>query len=73
MTKRDTDPKYLPEVKAAARYGVCTRTLLRWDDNPELGFPPCFMILGRRYREVDALDAWDRANSLKAAKSKRAA
>jgi hypothetical protein len=39
-----------PQV-AKKRYDVCTRTLSRWDEKPELGFPPPIYINGRRYRE----------------------
>jgi hypothetical protein len=50
----------LPDPKVAIRYGVVVRTLERWDQNPELGFPKPFRINRRRYRDVDQLDEWDR-------------
>jgi hypothetical protein len=51
----------IAESKTSKRYGVCTRTLDRWDDQPELGFPPPVWINGRKYRDTDRLDAFDQA------------
>jgi hypothetical protein len=52
---------HITESKTAKRYGVCTRTLDRWDAKPELGFPPVVWINGRRYRDTDKLDEFDAA------------
>jgi hypothetical protein len=41
--------------------------LRRWDKKPDLGFPPVVIVNNRRYREIAALDAWDRKNSREAA------
>jgi len=54
-------------VVAQERYHVHLHTLRRWDKNSELGFPPPVYVNGRRYREIAALDAWDRKNSREAA------
>jgi hypothetical protein len=60
--------KLIPDpVVARERYCVHPYTLRRWDQNPALGFPPVIMVNGRRYREVEALDIWDRKNSREAA------
>jgi hypothetical protein len=48
----------IPEAKAAKKCGVCTKTLERWDDKPELGFPPIVWINGRKFRDADLLDAF---------------
>ena len=48
----------VPNSKVAKRCGVCTRTLDRWDDQPELGFPPIVWINGRKFRDADLLDAF---------------
>jgi hypothetical protein len=57
----------VPDAKVAKRYGVCIRTIKRWDANPDLGFPNRIDINGRCYRDSNQLDAWDRENSLRAA------
>src|SRR5262249_46753254 len=65
-----TDPKkvLIPDVVVAReRYHVHPHTLRRWDKNSALEFPPPVYINGRRYREADKLDAWDRRNSAQAA------
>jgi hypothetical protein len=51
----------IPEGKVAKRYGVCKRTLLRWDEQAELGFPPLVYINDRKYRDSEQLDAFDAA------------
>jgi hypothetical protein len=54
-----TDRK-LPDRVVRDRYGVCSRTLARWDNNPELNFPKPTIINGRKYRSEDELASWDR-------------
>jgi hypothetical protein len=51
----------IPESKVARRYGVCKRTLTRWDGQPELGFPRAVWINDRKYRDTDELDVFDAA------------
>jgi hypothetical protein len=51
----------IPESQVAKRYGVCKKTPSRWDEHPELGFPPVVWINGRKYRDTDLLDAFDAA------------
>ena len=60
-------PTLIPDRRAAERYGVHIRTLARWDAAANLGFPPPVYLRGRRYRELAALDEWDRENSRQAA------
>ena len=62
MSKLIPDP-----VVARERYHVHPHTLRRWDKNPALDFPPVVYVNGRRYREAEKLDAWDRKNSRQAA------
>lgn len=62
----ESKPVLLSDRLTAVRYDVTVRTLERWDEKPELGFPPAVRIRRRRYREIDKLDAWDRANARKA-------
>jgi hypothetical protein len=57
----------IPDRRVAARYGVCVRTLRRWGQTLELGFPPGIRVNGRWYRDAVALDQWDNENSRRAA------
>jgi hypothetical protein len=64
MTKR-----LIPDpVVARHRYGVSQRTLPRWDEKPELGFPKPIYINGRKYRDEAELDAFDRTQAVKSAR-----
>jgi len=67
MAETTDKPVLLPDPAVARRYGVHPFTLRRWDNNPALGFPPVVKVNGRRYREAEKLDAWDRKNSREAA------
>jgi hypothetical protein len=49
----------IKRVQTAKRYSVCVRTIERWEADPDLGFPPCMLVNGRRYDDVEALNAWD--------------
>jgi hypothetical protein len=60
-------PVLIAERRAAERYGVSWRTLWRWDERPELEFPPVIKIAGRRFRELAALEAWERERAKRAA------
>jgi hypothetical protein len=51
----------IKESKVAKRYDVDKRTLARWDEKPERGFPPPVYINGQRYRDGDKLDEFDAA------------
>jgi hypothetical protein len=66
MFPQTTKQALLPDRLVAVRYGVSTRTLARWDTIPALGFPPPIYVNGRRYREPEALSAWDIENSRRA-------
>jgi hypothetical protein len=63
----ESKPVLLSDRLVAERYDVSVRTLERWDEKPDLGFPPAIRIRRRRYREIDKLDAWDRLNARKIA------
>jgi hypothetical protein len=76
MPKRQHDednakPVLISDRRVAERYDVCTRTLARWDETPDLGFPPPIYIKDRRYRELARLEEWDRANARKAASARQ--
>jgi hypothetical protein len=52
---------YLSKNGLAHRYNVTTRTVDRWKNNPDLGFPkPDLVVLGREYRKVTTIEAWER-------------
>jgi hypothetical protein len=60
--------KLIPDpIVARERYRVHPRTIKRWDKTPGLNFPPSIRIRDRNYRSVEALDAWDKENSRRAA------
>jgi hypothetical protein len=65
------DDDLLPDPRVAERYGVSTRTIPRWDANPELGFPEAIVINGRRYRRRSELEAFERAHVSKGRPSAR--
>lgn len=45
--------------KTAERYGVSVRSIERWEADQKLSFPPSRLINGRRYDDIEQLDAWD--------------
>jgi hypothetical protein len=62
-------PGLLPDRLVAERYDCTVRTLERWDEKPELGFPPPVYVRRRKFRELGKLEAWERANTRKVADS----
>jgi hypothetical protein len=54
-----------PRSHTCRRYGVCARTVERWERDPDLNFPPPTKIRGRKYDDEDELTAWDNANAAK--------
>jgi hypothetical protein len=66
-------PLLLPDRLVAERYDVTVRTLERWDEKTELGFPKPVFIRRRRFRIIDKLDEWDRANARKVSHNPRRA
>jgi hypothetical protein len=63
MTSQPNAGRKLPRRKTCERYGVCDRTISRWERDPELTFPPATIINGRKYDDEELLTAWDRANA----------
>jgi hypothetical protein len=60
VTNTTTRPHaLLPQRHVAERYGVSTRTIIRWEQDPRLAFPPVVVIRKRRYYDAAALDRWD--------------
>jgi hypothetical protein len=50
----------LPRRLTCQRYGVSSRTISRWESDPDLDFPQPEVINGRKYYDEDALTTWDR-------------
>jgi hypothetical protein len=59
----------LPTKATAERYGVSTRTIERWRDDPKLNFPKPDNVNGRNYDWLSKLVRWDRQRA--AAKPKK--
>jgi predicted DNA-binding transcriptional regulator AlpA len=51
--------RLLPDPLVCRRYNVSAMTIWRWDHDPQLDFPKPIRIRGRKYRDEDALDAFD--------------
>lgn len=62
MTNQSTR-RLVPDAEVARRYGVHPSTLVNWDKNEALGFPPPVQINNRKYRYSDKLDAFDEARA----------
>jgi predicted DNA-binding transcriptional regulator AlpA len=50
----------LPDRQVADRYGISTRTLYRWDEQPKLSFPKPIRINRRKFRRIRQLEQWER-------------
>jgi hypothetical protein len=59
-------PRWIPDPLVAKRYQINPRTLRRWDQDPSLGFPPVIIVNARRYRELAALEEWERRTAANA-------
>jgi hypothetical protein len=53
------EKRKLPRKAVAARYGTCTRTICRWENEPELEFAQPEYINGRAYYDGGKLDEFD--------------
>lgn len=53
----------VPTRGVCMRYGVCDRTVARWERDEELAFPRPTIINNRKYFDEDELTAWDRAQA----------
>jgi hypothetical protein len=63
-------PKFLPDPLVAERYSVDLRTLDRWDKATEAGeldFPPAIYVRGRKFRELGALELFEKSRAAAAA------
>ena len=61
---------YLTGPQTARRYGIDTRSLFRWRNDPDLNFPTPMIVRDRTFFALDELEAWER---LRAAPANRKA
>jgi hypothetical protein len=54
------EPVWYDAPKVKRRYGKSDTTLQRWLDDPTLQFPKPILIRGKRFWQVDELDAFDK-------------
>ena len=50
----------LPSKEVLRRYGITRRTLSRWMDKAELGFPKPLTLNGRHYFDLAEIEAYER-------------
>lgn len=50
----------LPSTRVLERYDITRRTLGRWMEDPDLGFPLPITINNRHYFDERALETWER-------------
>jgi predicted DNA-binding transcriptional regulator AlpA len=48
----------IPRRDAAKRVGVSLRTLIRYEDDPEMDFPVAVNVSNRRFYNLDEIEAW---------------
>jgi hypothetical protein len=56
-----TSPKsvWLPRSAVAQRYNVTPRTIVRWENDPDMNFPKSREIRNRHYTDQRELDDYD--------------
>jgi len=67
MTHQNVTGHKLPTRAVCERYSVTDRTVSRWERDPDLKFPQPTVINGRKYYDLNELEAWDLAARAKAA------
>jgi hypothetical protein len=56
----EVDDVFLPDPVVWKRYGVTAMTGWRWDNDPDMGFPPPYVIANRKYRKLSELREFER-------------
>ena len=51
----------LRTVQVARRFNVVSRTIERWEQDPELNFPKPLVVNGRKYWRREEVEHWERA------------
>lgn len=59
---------FLPTRLVCARYNICERTLARWIERADLGFPAAVKINNKRYWHLEHLQHWERERAAFAAR-----
>lgn len=57
------ETKYLPTKKVLQRYGISAMSLWRWEHDAALPFPAPLIINRRKFYELPAIEAWERARA----------
>ena len=60
-TQENVTGRKLPTRLVCQRYGVSSRTIARWERDPDLQFPQPTVIKNRKYYDDDKLAVFDRA------------
>jgi hypothetical protein len=58
-----TGERRLRAAQICGRYSIGVRTLFRWCQDPQVGFPAPLVIQRRRYWREEDLQAWERAQT----------
>lgn len=53
--------RLIPKSQVRAEFGVSSMTLWRWTRDPDLNFPQPVVIRRRKYRDADAIEAFQKA------------
>jgi hypothetical protein len=53
----------IPNRKVRERYGVTSRTIKRWEEDPNLNFPKPTIINNRKYQYESVLTEWERSRA----------
>ena len=63
MSQPNTDKRYLPGPKVAARYDVTAMSIYRWERDPRLNFPRPIRIGRRKFWDEAELEVWERSRA----------
>jgi hypothetical protein len=55
-SRKDPHERLIPDKVVKTEFGVSLMTLMRWERNPALDFPPPIVINGHRYRSRKLLE-----------------
>jgi predicted DNA-binding transcriptional regulator AlpA len=64
MNTLSVNSELLPTRFLLQRYSVSDRTIDRWCNNSELGFPQPMVVNKRRYWRLSELEEWERSRAL---------